>query len=440
MSSLKLSHLVFALAGIMALPLQAQEITLQEAILESTANSPRLQKAKSVQEETSWKKTEALNTFLPTVTAQASYLFDKKYMLNDIQLNPAAAPSSIAVIVPTTNFSLNASLPLFEGGAGLRRYSSAGSFSSAAEREYDWTEFQVSRDVILQFYKTLAAKELLQVSEQNLKTLQDHLKDVTLFKKAGVSTNYDVLRVEVQVSEAESEVLNATDNLAVSRGKLAEVMGKENDARTLAGSWPNFDAKYTENLLKDQISERADLQALEFRSQGAKSLSSAASSYWVPRVSLVGQYQYYNNRDDKYDNWDQYRSAYQLGVSMTWNLFDGMTSISRNHQSFQQAVQSEKTVVQARLKAQQDLEFWKRKYLYYGTVFKSRKNDVLKAEESVRLAKQGKRVGTRTDTDLLDAEGELFRARAGLVNAQMGALESLVNLELTTGHKLLKLN
>ncbi|MGZ3805810.1 MAG: TolC family protein [Pseudobdellovibrionaceae bacterium] len=416
------------------------KLTVEQAIRESTEHSPRLQKAKAVREESSWKKTEALNTYLPTLTAQANYLFEKKYLLTDVKLNPTQPEVSIAQVIPTTLFTLTGTLPIFEGGAGINRYSSASSFSSASEKEYDWTEFQISREVILQFYKTLAAKELLQAAEQNLGILQDHLKDVKLFKKAGVSTNYDVLRVEVQVSEAESEVLNATDNLSVARGKLAETMGLDSDQRILEGTWPSFNAKKTEPLTKAHLTTRSDLKALELRSEGAKSLSQAASSYWIPRLSLFGQYQYYNNRNDQYNDWSKYRDAYQVGLSMTWNLFDGMTSIARNHQVFQESVQSDKSLVQARLKASQDLELWKRKYLYYGTVFRARQNDVTKSEESVRLARQGKKVGTRTDTDILDAEGELFRARAGMVNAQMGALESLVNLELTTGEKLLDLN
>jgi outer membrane protein TolC len=440
MRILKLSRLIVIALSLFSPPLLAQELTVQQAIQESGDHSPRLQKAKAVQEEVSWKKTETLNTFLPTVTAQATYLFDKKYMLTDISLAPGQPTISVPGVVPTSMLTLTGTLPIFEGGAGLRRFSAAGSMAIAADKEYNWTEFQLSREVILQFYKTLAAKELLQVSEQNLKTLQDHHKDVALFKKAGVSTNYDVLRVEVQVSEAESEVLNAADNLALARGKLSEVMGLETDPRSIIGIWPEFSPKHTENLSKEALGSRADLQALELRSEGAKGLAKAASAYWVPRLALYGQYQYYNNLDDHYDDWSKYRNAYQVGLNMTWNLFDGMTSIARDHQAFQQSVQSEKGLVQARLKAQQDLDFWKRKYLYFGTVFKSRRNDVVKAEESVRLARQGKRVGTRTDTDLLDAEAELFRARAGLVNAQMGALESLVNLELTTGSKLLSFN
>ncbi|MBC7370829.1 MAG: TolC family protein, partial [Bdellovibrionaceae bacterium] len=307
----------------------AQELTVQQAINESSSHSPKLQKAKAAQEEVAWKKTEALNTFLPTVSAQANYLMDKKYVFTDVSLSPGAPPASIPGVVPTSNMTLMATFPIFEGGAGLKRYSSATALSNAAKKEYDWAEFQISREVILQFYKTLAARDLLQVAEQNLKTLKDHLKDVSAFKKAGVSTNYDVLRVEVQVSEAESEVLNATDNLALARGKLNEVMGIETDDRGLTGVWPTFSTQKTSILQKEVLESRPDLQALQLRSEGAKSLSGAASTYWVPKLSLFGQYQYYNNRDDKFDNWSQYREAYQVGLSMTWNIFDGMTSIAR---------------------------------------------------------------------------------------------------------------
>ena len=56
-----------------------------------------------------------------------------------------------------------------------------------------------------------------------------------------------------------------------------------------------------------------------------------------------------------------------------------------------------------------------------------------KSEESFRLAKVGQKEGTRTTTDLLDAEAELFRAKANAINAQIGSIEALLNLELATG-------
>jgi outer membrane protein TolC len=99
-------------------------------------------------------------------------------------------------------------------------------------------------------------------------------------------------------------------------------------------------------------------------------------------------------------------------------------------------MQTEKTLKISELKAQQDVALWKRKFKYFQSVFKSRQSDIGKATESVRLAREGRRVGSRTNTDLLDAETDLFRAQAGAVKAQLGIIEALINLELSTGRKL----
>jgi ATP-binding cassette subfamily F protein 3 len=58
------------------------------------------------------------------------------------------------------------------------------------------------------------------------------------------------------------------------------------------------------------------------------------------------------------------------------------------------------------------------------------------AEESVRLAKLAFKAGNGTNTEVLDAELDLFRSRAGIVRAQMDAAEALLNLESALGRRL----
>jgi outer membrane protein TolC len=65
-------------------------------------------------------------------------------------------------------------------------------------------------------------------------------------------------------------------------------------------------------------------------------------------------------------------------------------------------------------------------------------SDQSRSSEAVRLAKEGRRAGARTSSELLDAELDLFRARAGVVNAQVGMIESLIQLELATGKELVE--
>ncbi|WP_374001818.1 TolC family protein [Bdellovibrio bacteriovorus] len=409
---------------------------LEEALKEAMSHSPKVQRSESQYRETSWKKTESYSGFLPTLSAQASYLFDKKYVLMDVDL--AGSPLSIPQVVPTTNAYITAQWSIFDGFSSTNRYLSADAFKESARNDFDWTQFQVQREVTVLFYKALAAKELKSVAEQNVRALEDHLKDVRLFKKVGSSTNYDVLRVEVQVSEAQSELLNAADNVELSRGRLSEALGMDKDVSDVDGVLPRLKPELVARLEKFEASERKDLQALRQKAEGFAHQEDSAEKYWVPRIALVGQYQYYNNRNDRFDDYDDFRDAYQFGVTLNWNLFDGMTSISKSKQSIEQKYQAEKTLRQSELKAQRDFDLWKKKYLYYCAVYEARLSDVQKSEESVRLAREGQRVGARTNTDVLDAEAELFRARAGVVNAQIGAIEAIVNLEMSTGQQLVQ--
>jgi len=53
----------------------------------------------------------------------------------------------------------------------------------------------------------------------------------------------------------------------------------------------------------------------------------------------------------------------------------------------------------------------------------------------VRLATLAVRAGTKTHSEALDAELELFRARAGIIHAQIDAAEALSSLQLALGRR-----
>ncbi|RYZ68725.1 MAG: TolC family protein, partial [Proteobacteria bacterium] len=389
-------------------------------------------RAKSVAEEGSWRRVEARSGFLPSVQASASRLLGREWLYTDVTLG--GNPVSVPQILPTTVYGLGANWVLFDGLANVERFKSAKALEKAGRQDLDWTRFQGSRNVVLLFYRALAAQTLREVAEANLKTLEDHLNDVNLFKKAGTGTKFDVLRVDVQASEARSELLNATDNMSISMLRLGELLGEDLSTRELQGKLPVLAPELVKDLKYDE-ERRADLHALRSRIEGLDSASSAANRFWVPRVSLGGQYQHYNNLNNEFSG-DGFRDAYSVALNLNWNIFDGGVSYARDRQAVEQKVQAEKTLVVNRLKSKNDFEFWRRRYLYFASVYQARTGDVAKSTESVRLAKEGRRVGTRTNTDLLDAEAELFRARAGLVNSQIGAVESLINLEIATGQNI----
>lgn len=412
----------------------AQALTLQEAITEALGSSPVVERSKSVSEEAKWKKIEGYSGYLPTVTANATYLFDKKYALTNVALggNETIVPQ----IIPNSQLVLTGTYPLFEGFASTNRLRAAKEGENAANNELQWTQFKTEMDVTLAFYRNLANKTLKNVAAQNLKALQDHLKDVKLFKSSGMATNYDVIRVEVQVSNAETDLLNADDNISISEHNLAELLGSDKTNLEVTGELPVLDESVVKNITDVDVHNRLDVQALKSRVNSLSYNDSASGVYLVPRLSAFGQYQYYNNLNDSLTDTDKYRSAYQVGLQLSWNLFDAGVSFSKSKQSTEQLVQAEKTYRITELKAQKDLEIWKRRYNYYANLYRARNSDIARSKESVRLAREGQRVGARTNTDLLDAEADLYRSQAGAVNAQLGAIEALVNLQTSIGKKI----
>jgi outer membrane protein TolC len=431
-------HFTFLALGIAANFAQAQPLTLQDALHTVAGNSPTIQRASSEENEAYWKKMESYSAFLPKITAGATYITDYKYLLTNIALPGSNTIFAIPGIVPTTTYTLTAELNVFDGFASTNRTRSASAMENAATEQLEVAKFLTEREVILQFYRALAAKTLKQVAESNLKTLQDHLRDVGLSKRSGVSTNYDVLRVEVQVSEANSEVLNSVDDVETANGHLAELLGEANTAEP-NGQLPEPPASLIDKLNGPYL-DRADLQALGNQVAALRYQKYAADAHWAPRIGIFGQYQYYNNLNDHFDDWSNFRDAYTLGVNLTWNLFEGGASEARRREAIEKQIQSEKTLRISQLKAQQDVALWTRKYKYFHSVYKARQSDIGKAKESVRLAREGRRVGSRTNTDLLDAETDLFRSQAGAIKAQLGIIEALINLELSTGRKLYEFN
>ena len=429
----KLLRITIALLAVLfaASQAQAQALTLENAIGQFD-HSPKIERAASQKEEASWKRVESASGFLPRIQANASRLLDAKLVYVDVPFN--GVPVSIPQIIPRTTYGLGVDWGLFDGLASIERFQGAQALETAAEKDLEWTKFQGERDVVLLFYRALAAQTLKEVAESNLKTLSDHLNDVKLFKQAGAGTKFDVLRVEVQESEARSEVLNQTDNVTVSLLRLGEQLGQDISAQTLQGQLPVLGPEIVKSI-KYEETKRGDLEAAKARLRGAEKSSAAASKYWVPAVFLSGQYQQYNNLTDDYTG-TGFRSAYSVALNLKWNLYDGGISLARDHQAVEQKIQAERTLHISKQKAGDDFEYWRRRYLYNASIYQARVSDVQKSTESVRLAKEGRKVGTRTNTDLLDAESELFRARAGLVNSQIGAIEALINLEVATGQKL----
>lgn len=420
-------------------------LTLETAQKEALEHSPLYRKAQAAEREAGWGQLEAFSEgFLPHLHAKGQYFLSDPLQYTSLNVAFGSAGQtqifSFPGIFPEKTVTFDADFDLFDGFKNVHRLDTANNLHEAARIQSDFALLQLGEQVRLKFYVVLGEKLLSDMADQNVKTLEDHLRIVQDQLDNGQATKYDVLRVEVQLSEAKSDQISAHDNEALAREALVQTMGLPKDNRDLAGGLPDLDA---DALLKDasktDYMDSPQLKASHLQALAASDQSAASSaSLWVPRVSLIGEYQWYNSPNyigGLQENTD-IRNSYFLGASASWDILDGGLSFARANEAGEKAKEAKADYEAAQLQAPYDLDQWKRRLASGVALYKAKEQDVDKAKESARLATVGFKAGSRTTTDVLDAELEEYRASAGLVTAKLDALEALINLELVTGKRL----
>src|SRR5579859_4402861 len=201
-------------------------LTLEQAIREAQSHSPVYHHAQAAEREAGWGQLEAISGgFLPHISIGAQHFFNQElfgntlfdYTLLHVQFSNSFPALDFPGIYPNTTLTLQANYDLFDGFQNVHRLDAANNRHEAARIQSEFALLQLTETVRLKYYTALGAKILSDMADQNVKTLEDHLKIVQDQLDNGQATKYDVLRVEVQLSEAKSDQISAHDNVALAR-------------------------------------------------------------------------------------------------------------------------------------------------------------------------------------------------------------------------------
>jgi outer membrane protein TolC len=407
-------------------------LTLESAIDEGLGKSPTTKKYQSAEDAAGFEANLGFSGLVPHVSLLAQHNFATQYETVPVSLGPVTA--SVPEVYPQTSYGVEANWTIFDGLANIRHYQATRDLFHAAQEEYSRETFEVRKKIQLAFYDALAAQKFEEVAEENVKTLSENMKQVRFREEGGVATEYDVLRVEVQLSDANTELERTQDNVVIERKKLAQVMGLFEDQRRLEGQLPvPTDMQKVEAVSNPDPNQREDFVAAQFRSAAADHEASASAGALMPAIGLVGQVTRYDNTGYPNQAYGGFRDGWNVGVVARWNILDGGASIARSEASQARAAEAEHAYQEVILTLPANFELWKRRYIYSAHHFDAKSQDVKRSAESFRIASRSFNQGRKTITDVLEAETDLFRARAGVVQSQLDGEEALVELELTLG-------
>lgn len=321
------------------------------------------------------------------------------------------------------NYALKATVeqPLFTGFRLSAASDAAGYSALAVEQDHARVKSDFVYNVRAAYWLLFNAMEIKKVNDENVEQVKAHLKDVQNMLEQGMATTNDVLKVQVQLSDAQLRQIEANNNVQIATIGLNNTLGIplqtkvaiDTDIKRAAGTnLPDLNS-----LIAKANERRPELKASEYRVKAAEAGITAAKSGWWPQIYLAANYNY--NRPNQRiqpaqdifkDTWDV-----TLGVSLeVWNW--GKTL----HQSDQASAQYEEAkdgLSQAKDAITLDLT---QAYLNLNQA-KERigvaTQGVKQAEESYRVTNKRFKEGLAQNSDLLDAEVALLQARTNSTHA-----------------------
>ena len=425
---LTLSFVLFKLNSAFAL-------NLADALHSSEEHSHEIKELKLTNQSNHLAETKVWSEFMPHLDLTGRHLFSERFQVLDI--NFGGSTFSMPAIQPYTSLAVNAEMEIFSGFESTHQLQAAQLKREASEHDLKHAEEKLKARIRTLFYQALGSQILVTVANQNIETLEGHLKDINSRVRSGVSTKFDALRTEVQLEDARTEKFGAESNVAITRARLFEAIGLPDDGQSLDGKMPEDFSQYDLNKVTLQNATREDRLAQIKNLEAQTQIARAAKAHWLPKVSLFGTEEWYNNTNHSISESDEkYRSAYALGILFKWNLFDVGASLASQRQAEIAKKIADEKLAQFDQVIPVDIEEAKRRFFYNVTNYKAKQSSIRKAEEAVRLAQGGVRAGTRTNTEALDSVVDLNRAKAAAVKSQVDAIEALGQLELAIGHSL----
>ena len=410
-------------------------LTLEEATRGVNENSHELKQLGLQIESSQLDQTKARAGYLPKIDMNARHLFKEHF--EELEIPFGAENFVMPAIQPYTNAGITATLNIFNGFQTTYEMKAAENRKRAADHRLKRAQERKYSEIRTLFYRALGSQTLVDVASQNVQTLENHLNDVNARLRSGVSTRYDALRVDVQLEDAKTEKFAAESNVAVARAKLFQAMDRADDGTPLQGKMADDFGRIEASKLTIDQSLRADRSVLIAERDAQVDLARAARGKWMPSVSLFGNYDFYNNYNHSVIASDEhFKSAYAMGLTFQWNLYDGGADSANDKQIALASSIAEEKLAELEQSMPANLEEARRRFSYHVMNYKSKLSSIRKAEEAVRLAQGGLKAGTLTNTDVLDAVVEWNRAKATVIKSQIDAIDALGQLELAVGHVL----
>jgi outer membrane protein len=419
-----------------------ERLTLDQSIQIALEKSPVMLKARAEIIAAEGMAGQATAGFLPQLSLNASlgkYYSEPQTM--QVDMTGTGSPSAVSFGVDeeadTTSYSASLTQALFTGGKLQISLAMDNKGLEIAKEELRKISEEVKFNVINAYYGVSRAQKFVELSEQSVKMAKTHLDRVNALLKVGMSTKADLLRVEVQVAQAEMGLTKAKQGLEIARNNFNNTLGRDLDARVELAEVKYESAEITiydyKELLKIAYEDRPDWRQYVLAKQVSEDEVGVAKSGLWPMLSLVGSY---DIGSTKYPSYQSDTKTWTAMLSGSWNIFDGTATWNKikeakakvdaqraNETSVKRAVALEVKDANFAVQSAKD------------NLAAARKAREL-AEENLEIAELRYDSGVGTNLEVIDAQLALTQSRTDYLQAQHDLQIAQARINKVVGSKI----
>ena len=327
--------------------------------------------------------------------------------------------------------------PIFQGFRLLSTYQKAALQADSDKASLRKAELDMTEQVQTAFLEYLKAGENTRSMRDSLTRLREQLRIAQAYFEVGLSPRLDVLQAEVDVSEAESLLIEAENTQATALARLNTLLGFDATAvNTYTGTLKEVGFRYTlEQCLELAYRQRPDLYVAQKAVEIARKSQKEVQSDYYPQIEGYYSMTQSGNTPGMQRSGENgsHVTNWEVGAQATWNVLEWGTTYYADKQAGWQVTKMRYEQENLKLEVGYDI---KSKYL---AVQEARKriavaqNSVAQATEAynVALARYHEHVGT--NFDVLDASANLTSAQSSLTGAKADYLTALSQIYVAMG-------
>jgi outer membrane protein TolC len=256
------------------------------------------------------------------------------------------------------------------------------------------------------YFKTLRAKKMVEVAQQNVFDLKEHLRIAQDQYQFGIVTLNDVLQAKVSLADAQQNLIVAETDFIDIRSSLNKVLMLPVTAATvLKDEKVDLKAWALGEATDVALKQRSDLKASQERIRQQEKTVVETRAQFFPQFGVQAGHTYQVNNNLLHNH--QWFAIF----AMNWNIFSGLdtkAAVSQAKLKVQQLQEQHKD-----MNEQVQLDVQTAYLKIKETVDRIRTTEVAvtQGEENLRLNEERYKESVGTATDVIDAETLLTRTR-----------------------------